>query len=111
MKSFIGNAAVLSADTPAIVAAGGEFCVVLEENASTGYRWTYTTAPVGPATEVGKESFSASDKAMIGAPSITIWKFRADAPGELVLTYLYYRPWEKPETAVRRMVYRVQIVK
>ena len=111
MKAFIGNAAVLSADTPATVAAGSEFCVVLEENASTGYRWAYTAAPTGLATEVGKESFPASDEPMIGAPSITIWKFRADAAGEAVLTYLYYRPWEKPETAVKRMVYTVKVVR
>ena len=110
-KAFIGNAAVLIADTPGSIKAGGEFAVVLEENASTGYSWTYTMVPEGLATETGKQSFGTSEKPMMGAPVTTVWKFRADAEGVLTLTYLYYRPWEKPESAVKRVTYTVTIVK
>ncbi len=111
MGAFIGNAAVLSPDTPATIMVGGEFAVVLEENPSTGYRWTYTIEPAGLATESARESFNGAAQPMVGAPVDTVWKFKAEAEGEVVLTYLYYRPWEKPETAVKRMTYTVKIVK
>jgi predicted secreted protein len=111
MKAFIGAATVLSADTTTTVMAGSEFCVVLEENASTGYKWTYTAAPADLATETGKESFGPPAQPMVGAPVLTVWKFKASAEGQLTLTYLYYRPWERPETAIKRMVYTVKVVR
>jgi predicted secreted protein len=111
MDAFIGSAAVLSPSAPATVTAGGEFAVVLEENVSTGYRWTYTAAPADLATETGRESFGPPAQPMVGAPVVTVWKFTAKAEGQVTLTYLYYRPWEKPETAVKRMAYSVKIVK
>ncbi len=111
MDAFIGGAVVLSPSAPATVTVGGEFAVVLEENASTGYRWAYTAAPADIAEESAKESFGAVAQPMVGAPVVTVWKFTAKAEGEVTLTYLYYRPWEKPETAVKRMAYTVKIVK
>jgi predicted secreted protein len=111
MDAFIGGAAVLSADTPTTVTVGSEFAVVLEENASTGYQWIYTATPANLTTESNKESFETSTKPMMGAPVITVWKFKANAAGEVTFSYLYYRPWEKPETAVKRMTYTVKIVK
>jgi predicted secreted protein len=111
MDAFIGSAAVLVADVPATIMVGGEFAVVLEGNYSTGYAWTYTAAPADLATETGKESFGPPAQPMVGEPVVTVWKFTAKAEGEMTLTYLYYRPWEKPETAVTRMSYTVKIVK
>ncbi len=111
MEAFIGSAVVLSMDTPATVTVGSEFAVVLEENPSTGYQWIYTAGPAGVMSETAEKSFDAVAKPMIGSPVVTVWKFRADSNGEAVLTYLYYRPWEKPETAVKRMTYTVKIVK
>ncbi len=111
MQAFIGNAAVLGPGTPSTVMTRGEFAIVLEENASTGYQWTYTVTPTGLAAEIGKERFGAVAQPMVGAPVDTVWKFRADAEGEAVITFLYYRPWEKPETAVKREVFTVKIVR
>ena len=63
MDAFIGGAVVLSPGVPATIKVGGEFAVVLEENASTGYRWTYTATPAGLAEESAKESFRAVARA------------------------------------------------
>lgn len=111
IDAFIGGAVVLSADAPTTVTVGSEFCIVLEENLSTGYQWSYTIEPAGLAEETAKESFDTATKLMIGAPVNTVWKFRAVGEGEATLTFLYYRPWEKPETAVKRMTYTVRIVR
>jgi predicted secreted protein len=112
MEAFIGNAIVLSPDVPATVMLGGEFAIVLKENPSAGYQWSYSIMPAELARETAKESFSTATKPMmVGAPVFTVWKFRADAGGEAVFTYLYYRPWEKPETAVERKVFKVTIVR
>jgi predicted secreted protein len=111
VDAFVGGAVVLSPDAPATVTVGSEFAVVLEENPSTGYGWTYTMDPPGLAAETAEESFAAVPEPMPGSPVNTVWKFRADSAGEVVLTYLYYRPWEKPETAIKRMTYTVKIAK
>ncbi|MBN2225065.1 MAG: protease inhibitor I42 family protein [Deltaproteobacteria bacterium] len=111
VDTFIGSAVVLSADVPTTVMVGGEFAVVLEENPSTGYTWDYSIDPTGLAVETAKESFAAVPEPMAGSPVNTVWKFRADAEGEATLTYLYYRPWEKPETAINRQVFTVKIVR
>ncbi len=111
MDAFIGGAVVLSPGVPATVKAGGEFAVVLKGNPSAGYQWTYAIEPTGLAEESAKENFSAVPEPMIGSPVFTVWKFTATAEGEAVLTYLHYRPWEKPETAIDRAVYTVTIVK
>jgi predicted secreted protein len=111
MDAFIGGAVVLSPDVPATVKIGGEFAVVLKGNPSAGYQWTYAVEPTGLAGETAQENFSAVPEPMIGSPVFTVWKFTARAEGEAVLTYLHYRPWEKPETAIDRAVYTVKIVK
>jgi predicted secreted protein len=111
VEAFVGGCVTLSPDSPATVAPGQEFAVVLKENPSTGYQWSYTADPAGLVSETATESFSAVPTPMAGSPVWTVWKFRADAEGEAVLTYLYYRPWEKPETAEKREVFRVKIAK
>ncbi len=111
MDAFIGGAVVLSADVPATIKVGGEFAVVLKGNPSTGYQWTYTAEPSGMVEETARESFSAVPEPMIGSPVFIVWKFKADAEGKAVLTYLHYRPWEKPETAIDRATYVVKIVR
>jgi predicted secreted protein len=111
VDAYVGSAVILSSDVPATVTVGGEFAVVLEENPSTGFTWSYSIDPTGFAAETAKESFAAVPEPMPGSPVNTVWKFRADSDGEAVLTYLYYRPWEKPETAVNRVTYTVKIVR
>ncbi len=111
VNAFVGGAVVLSPDAATTVTVGSEFAVVLEENPSTGYGWSYAMVPEGLALKTAEESFSAVPEPMPGSPVNTVWKFRAEAAGEVVFTYLYYRPWEKPETAVKRMTYTVKIVK
>jgi predicted secreted protein len=110
IDAFVGGAVVLSADAPTTVTVGSEFSIVLEENASTGYQWSYTASAAGLAEEIAKKTFDTVPEYTAGAPAVTVWKFRADAEGEAVFTYLNYRPWEKPETAVKRMTYTVRIV-
>jgi predicted secreted protein len=108
---FIGDAVLLTEGSTAEVAVGAEFAVALEENPSTGYSWSYTVRPPDSVKETAKESFYPDPQPMIGAPVVTVWKFGAVKEGEATLTFLYYRPWEKPETAVDKKVFRVKIVR
>ncbi len=108
---FIGDAPVLSEDAITEIKVGGEFAVALEENPSTGYTWQYTVLPTDVVSESAKESFQTDPKPKVGAPVITVWKFGTLREGEATLTFLNYRPWEKPDTAGDKKVFTVKVVK
>jgi inhibitor of cysteine peptidase len=108
---FIGDAPQLSEGAITEVKVGGEFAVTLEENPSTGYTWQYTALPVDYVSESAKESFQTDPGAIVGAPVITVWKLGTVREGEVTLTFLYYRSWEKPDTAVDKKVFTVKVVK
>ncbi|MDR1209264.1 MAG: protease inhibitor I42 family protein [Clostridiales bacterium] len=72
---------------------GTPFPVALEENASTGYVWTFEV-PDGLQLESDTiEREEASN--IVGAPHTHIWNFVATQSGGYTLTFRYARPWEQ----------------
>ena len=69
----------------------------LDANATTGYSWQFT--PSGKTDAVTLENHSyltpGSDRNLCGAPGVDVWRFRAAQEGKAVLTFRYYRRWEK----------------
>jgi inhibitor of cysteine peptidase len=83
---------------------GSEFVVVLEENASTGYSWTY--AADKKAVTLNQEEIIED---MDGAPTQKMWTFEANKPGTYKIEYTYARPWEKTVDD-KTVVYTVKVV-
>lgn len=87
---------------------GQKFSVVLEENATTGYSWTYTKNDK-VIKLVNEISRCFCDKKLLGAPTTKVWIFKATKKGNYEIKFSYARPWEKKTPPVKTAVYTVKI--
>ena len=91
---------IIGKDTRPIVlqATQGEtFPIELEENASTGFAWSYTIEPDSGVSLV-EEEVIAPETDVIGAPSLRRWTFQADEVGTYTLTFTSARSFEDEST-------------
>lgn len=71
--------------------------IVLEENPSTGYRWTYKIANDGILGSAGDKYVAPVFSDAVGAtgtPGTHIFTFDANKPGKTKLIFEYERSWE-----------------
>lgn len=80
------------------LAVGETFDVALEENPTTGYRWSVETSPPDALVLDGDE-FSAAG-AGIGAGGQRRFRFRAARAGTFTLSCRNARPWEPAATSM-----------
>lgn len=87
---------------------GDKLTITLEENPTTGYVWTLK---VGTENIVALESdeyiATQTSENIVGSGGNHIWNFKGVSPGETVLTFKYYRPWEKEDTAIETRIFTV----
>lgn len=87
---------------------GDKLTITLEENPTTGYVWTLK---IGTENVVALESDeympTQTSANMVGSGGNHVWNFKGVSAGETVLTFKYYRPWEKEETAIETRVFNV----
>lgn len=84
--------------------------IVLEENPSTGYRWTYKIANDGILNSAG-DKYVAPDfsgkVAPTGAPGTRIFTFDANKPGKTKLIFEYERSWE--DSSIEKITVNVTV--
>ena len=70
--------------------------VRLPSNPSTGYTWEVQDLDDSVLEQLGDAEFESVDTApnLVGAGGTLVMTFRAIAPGTVVLTLVYHRPWE-----------------
>lgn len=86
--------------------------VTLEENPTTGYMWNHTFDKEG-ILELQNDDYTptaTSDK-VVGSGGNHSWIFKGIAEGKTVLTFKYYRPWEKADTATETRTFTVTVAK
>lgn len=84
--------------------------VTLEENPTTGYLWNLTIGTEG-ILELQSDAYTptaTSDK-VVGSGGNHSWIFKGASKGETVLTFKYFRPWEKEDTATETRTYTVTV--
>ena len=81
--------------------------ITLEENATTGYVWSYTMSEEGILEETSAEYTSTNKEGLMGAPSDKTWTFKALKPGTAVLTFSYARSWEGEP--ISKAVYELKV--
>lgn len=90
---------------PVQVRPGAEFELSLASNRSTGYQWVLVDpAGLGPLRPLGSRyEVPRHLRDQDGAGGREHWAFRADGPGEGVVSLVYVRPWESgvPADTVR----------
>ena len=101
-----------AADQTLQLTVGQEATVELEENPSTGYRWTIDAKAGVNASilRINDRGFSqdTGGKRLLGAPGIHRWSVAATSAGSASITFVYQRSWET--TPVRRHQVTVQAV-
>jgi inhibitor of cysteine peptidase len=101
-----------AADQTLKLTVGQEATLELEENPSTGYRWTVDAKEGVNAAilRIDDRGFSQSSdgKRLLGAPGIHRWGIEATNAGSASVTFVYARSWEA--TAVRRHQVAIQVV-
>lgn len=87
-----------AADQTLKLTVGQQATVELEENPSTGYRWTIDAkAGVNAAIlRIDDRGFSqgAGGKRLLGAPGIHRWSIAPTSAGSASITFVYARSWE-----------------
>jgi len=92
--------------------AGKTFDIKLEQNASTGYSWTYkadSQLKLVKASEQATPSKSKDGDPIVGAPTNKTWTFKATKPGTYKVSFKYEREWEKGAKPVQTIIYTVHI--
>ncbi|MCP1311601.1 protease inhibitor I42 family protein [Paenibacillus tyrfis] len=89
-----------------LIEEGQEFKVILEENPSTGYSWSYKTSSdnVKLISDQAKKG-----KNMVGSPSQRVWTFKANQKGTYKLEFLYTQPWEIATAASKTVEYVIEV--
>lgn len=96
---------------PITVNSGSTFTISMVSNPTTGYSWDLAEkldSKVLAESEPGK--FLAppqSGEPMAGAPGRQVWSYKAVGPGKAILTYNYFRPWEKGVAPIRTQKFEV----
>ena len=73
---------------------GQGLTIELESNASTGFRWAFTTEPDAAVLALAGNDYQAPSADLLGAPGKEAWRFTAVKAGTTSLTLVYARPWE-----------------
>ncbi|WP_296595117.1 protease inhibitor I42 family protein [Phenylobacterium sp.] len=90
------------------VDAGGIVEVELQENPTTGYRWSPTVMPYG-ALDLLEQAFEPATGGGIGAGGRRRFRLRAVASGEAILRFGLRRAWEHADTTQRTAEFILQI--
>lgn len=86
-----------------IVRKHQKFNISLEENASTGYSWSY---------KINKKTIKLTNvetENKVGAPTQKMWTFMAKKSGTYKIAFTYLRPWEKDSTPSKKVEYTVKV--
>lgn len=85
---------------------GDKFTVVLDENPSTGFSWSYTIAEKNKVSFV-KEEYIGAEVDMLGAPGKKEISFIVNQEGVSTINFEYKRPWENEVVeTLRLLVYK-----
>jgi len=83
--------------------------ISLEGNPTTGYIWETASRTAPVLTQVNPPAFKPGSK-LIGAGGIITFQFRADKKGNIKLTIVYHRPWEKNKAPIKTFQLNITVI-
>lgn len=79
---------------PAVLAQGQLVILTLPSNPTTGYRWLVQNPAPSVLRSLGPEVYTnAEDAGIVGAAGQSLWRYRAQGPGEGHLILVLQQPW------------------
>lgn len=89
---------------------GDKLTITLEENPTTGYVWTLKMGTENiVALESDEYKAVQTSENIVGSGGNHVWNFKGVSKGETVLTFKYYRPWEKEDSAIETRIFTVTV--
>ena len=85
--------------------------ISLDYSAGTGYQWECTADQEGVLEQVDKTTENRAEEGVVGGTLRDTFTFRAQSPGEVVLTFNLVRPWEKDAQPAETQVYAFTVTK
>jgi predicted secreted protein len=73
---------------------GDLFRIELEAPGTTGYLWQVEDLDASRLDLINQSTRVLLSDGRMGAPSVSVFTFRAISEGSVMLTIEYYRPWE-----------------
>ena len=89
------------------VPEGTEVLIRLEENPTTGYRWTLDQDD--DAVPPAGADFSSAPGAAVGAGGTRVFTFTAGQPGDVHLKFKLRREWEGDSSIIQRYQVNIQV--
>ncbi len=84
--------------------------IALERSGGTGYQW-YSDNVYGEYLELLEQRTETRDnRAVLGAPVVQTWRWKANLKGETRIRLLLYREWEGQDRAVETFNLKVNIL-
>lgn len=108
-QNYINGLQELKEAQEKIIAIGETVYIQLEENASTGYMWTYNLEDGTIVEEVDKKSFSFVDEEIVGAGVTKVWKFEAKKLGTTKINFVYAREFEEEYAGNEELEYIIKV--
>jgi len=109
-SSSSGASSEPSSDETVLDASDTVF-ISLDYNAGTGYEWACTADPEGVLVQTDKVTEDRAEPGVVGGPLRDTFTFRAQQPGEVVLTFNLVRPWEAGTAPAETQVYAFTVTK
>ena len=80
-------------DKADISADKNSFSISIDENPTTGYRWSQKIADEG-IVKLAKDDYNAPQSGLVGAGGTRVFTYTAVAPGKTTILLNYERSWE-----------------
>ena len=74
--------------------------IELESLGSAGYQWFLNSVDTNYVELISEETKATDEKGKIGAPVISVWRFKLLKKGQTDIKMYYYRSWEGKDKAV-----------
>lgn len=84
------------------------FSIALEQNASTGYRWTCKIDDDSIVKVADDNNVIHQDGGFVGVPSARVFTFSAVKEGKTTVTLSYERSWEKEP--IRVVIMEIEVL-
>lgn len=88
---------------------GQNFSIVLEQNASTGYSWSYKINTKSIRLVSQKTINKKHPGGMVGYPTQGMWTFKGSKKGDYKITFSYSRSWEKNVPPAKVVEYNIKV--
>jgi predicted secreted protein/uncharacterized protein YbcV (DUF1398 family) len=85
-----------------------EFSILLDQNASTGYSWSYK-ANTGTIKLISKKVLDKATNKLVGSGNQCKWTFQATKRGNYDIVFSYSRGWDKNNTTNKTVKYKISV--